>query len=103
MNLLILCIMAIVAQSTLTVKSPAFKNNETIPLKYTCDGSNVNPAISIEGLPKEAKSLALTMDDPDSPKGTFDHWVMWNIPPKDKIEEDSAPGAQGKNGRQENK
>lgn len=95
--------MAIVANKTLTVKSPAFENNQSIPSKYTCDGSNINPALSIKDIPKESKSLALVIDDPDAPKGTFDHWIMWNIPVKEMIEENSAPGAQGKNGKGENK
>ncbi|MGZ4097387.1 MAG: YbhB/YbcL family Raf kinase inhibitor-like protein [Bacteroidia bacterium] len=102
MKTLIFILMAIVANKTLTVKSPAFANNDPIPSKYTCDGSNINPEINIKDIPGEAKSLALIVDDPDAPKGTFDHWVMWNIPVKDKIEENSSPGAQGKNGKNEN-
>ena len=43
------------------------------------------------------------MDDPDAPSGTFDHWIMWNIPPIDKIEENSAPGIQGINSKNQNK
>ena len=65
----------------LTIKSPAFQPNSQIPKKYTCDGEGTNPPITIEGTPKESKSLALIMDDPDAPSGTFDHWVVWNIPP----------------------
>ena len=81
----------------LVVKSPAFDNNKTIPKKYTCDGDNVNPTLTIEGIPKEAKSLVLIIDDPDSPFGTFGHWVVWNISPTNKIEENSSPGTQGLN------
>lgn len=95
--------MAITLNTTLTVKSPAFANNDFIPSKYTCDGINVNPELNIGDMPKETKSLALVMEDPDAPKGTFDHWVMWNIPLKERIEENSAPGAQGRNSRNENK
>ena len=94
--------MAIVANKTLTVNSPAFENNQSIPPKYTCDGSNINPALTIKDIPKETQSLVLVMDDPDVPKGTFDHWIMWNIPVKEKIEENSAPGTQGKNSKGEN-
>src|SRR4051812_8318479 len=86
-------IMTFVLSKTLIIKSPAFTNNDFIPSKYTCDGSNINPEISIKGLPSGTRSLALIVDDPDAPKGTFDHWVMWNIPVKDKIEENSSPGA----------
>ncbi|MGZ4099056.1 MAG: YbhB/YbcL family Raf kinase inhibitor-like protein [Bacteroidia bacterium] len=92
-----------VSNTTLKVKSTAFEHNAPIPVKYTCEGENINPALLISDLPGETKSMALIMDDPDAPKGTFDHWIMWNIAPQDKIEENSAPGVQGKNGRGENK
>jgi Raf kinase inhibitor-like YbhB/YbcL family protein len=95
--------MTIVVNKTLTIKSSAFANNDFIPSKYTCDGSNINPELTIKDIPPDAKSLALVIDDPDAPKGTFDHWVMWNIPVKEKIEENTSPGAQGKNGKGENR
>jgi Raf kinase inhibitor-like YbhB/YbcL family protein len=86
----------------LTVKSSAFEANKKIPKKYTCDGDAINPPLTIEGVPKEAKSLALIFDDPDAVSGTFDHWIMWNIPPStSKIEENSAPGIQGLNSARE--
>jgi Raf kinase inhibitor-like YbhB/YbcL family protein len=95
--------MTIVANKTLLIKSPAFANGGFIPSKYTCNGANINPELTIKDIPGDTKSLALIVDDPDAPKGTFDHWVMWNIPVKEKIEENSAPGMQGKNGKNENK
>jgi Raf kinase inhibitor-like YbhB/YbcL family protein len=103
MNLLILAIMALTLNTTLTVKSSAFANDAAIPSKFTCDGQNVNPELTISDIPKGTKTLALIVEDPDAPKGTFDHWVMWNIPPGSKIGENSAPGAQGVNGKKENK
>jgi hypothetical protein len=81
----------------LTVKSPAFENNKLIPSKYTCDGDNVNPPLTIEGVPNETKSLVLIVDDPDCPTGTWDHWIVWNIPPTNKIEENTIPGTEGIN------
>jgi len=81
----------------LTISSPAFKNNGFIPAKYTCDGDDVNPPLNIEGIPKEAQSLVLIVDDPDAPAGTWDHWIVWDIPPIQKIEENSTPGTQGLN------
>jgi Raf kinase inhibitor-like YbhB/YbcL family protein len=81
----------------LIVKSPAFENNQLIPVKYTCDGDNVNPPLTVEGVPDEAQSLALIVDDPDAPMGTWDHWVVYDIAPTTKIEENSVPGTQGKN------
>jgi Raf kinase inhibitor-like YbhB/YbcL family protein len=86
----------------LTVKSSAFEHNQPIPAKYTCDGEEINPPLTIQGVPKEAKSIVLLVDDPDAPRGTFDHWVMWNIPLTDKIDEDSTPGTEGLNGAGEN-
>lgn len=74
-----------------------------IPVKYTCSGENINPEISISGIPAETKSLALIMDDPDAPSGDFVHWVMWNILTDGKISENSAPGVQGVNDFGENK
>ena len=81
----------------LIVKSPAFANNGFIPTKYTCDGEDVNPSISIEGIPDGTQSLTLIVDDPDAPMGTWDHWIVWNIPPSEKIEENSVPGVEGLN------
>jgi len=81
----------------LRITSPAFQNNGVIPAKYTCDGDDVNPALNIEGIPREAKSLVLIVDDPDAPMGTWVHWVVWNIPPRERIEENSVPGVEGLN------
>lgn len=86
----------------LSVKSSAFNNQTLIPAKYSCDGDNVNPPLTIEGIPEETKSLVLIMDDPDAPSGTFDHWVVWNIPPSTKeIGENTVPGTEGINGARE--
>ncbi len=79
------------------VTSPEFKNNEFIPKKFTCEGDDINPILVIEGIPKEAKSLALIVDDPDAPMGTWVHWVVYDIPVVSKIDEDSIPGKQGSN------
>lgn len=81
----------------LTITSPAFKKKGFIPSKYTCDGDDVSPPLNIEGLPEGTKSLVLIVDDPDAPIGTWDHWIVWNIPPLEKIEENSVPGIEGVN------
>ena len=81
----------------LVVTSPAFAQNGFIPTKYTCDGNDVNPPLKIEGIPKETESLVLIVDDPDAPMGTWDHWIVWNIPPVEKIGENSVPGVEGLN------
>jgi len=79
------------------VSSSAFEANGTIPRKYTCNGENINPPLEFEGIPEEADSLVLIMDDPDAPMKTFTHWIVWNIEPVAKIEEDSIPGIEGIN------
>lgn len=81
----------------LVVKSPAFESNKQIPKKYSCDGEEVNPPLTVDGIPTAAKTLALVVDDPDAPRGTFDHWVVYNISPTTKIGENSVPGMQGVN------
>jgi Raf kinase inhibitor-like YbhB/YbcL family protein len=86
-------------KTKLTISSPSFKHEGLIPRTYTCQGSNINPSLVIESIPKEALSIALIMDDPDAPGGTFDHWLVWNIPPVKVIPENSHPGLEGMNSR----
>jgi Raf kinase inhibitor-like YbhB/YbcL family protein len=62
------------------LRSPAFEAGGDIPSRFTCDGANVSPPLEIEDVPEEAVAVALVMDDPDAPGGTFDHWLVWNIP-----------------------
>jgi len=81
------------AMAAMTITSPAFKNGDLIPSKFTCDGTDVNPALAIGNVPPEAKSVALIMDDPDAPGGMWVHWVVWNIDPQTRdIGENSVPG-----------
>lgn len=63
------------------ISSTAFKENELIAKKYTCDGEGISPPITIENIPRDTKSLALIVRDPDAPSGDFVHWLVWNIPP----------------------
>jgi len=79
------------------ITSAAFKENEFIPRRFTCDGTNVNPSLNFDHIPQEAKSLAIIVDDPDAPSGTFVHWVIWNLPVTHHLKENDAPGAQGMN------
>jgi Raf kinase inhibitor-like YbhB/YbcL family protein len=63
------------------LNSPAFADGQAIPAKYTCDGENVSPALTWTGFPAGAAALALVVDDPDAPNGTFTHWVVVDIDP----------------------
>jgi len=76
----------------LKITSPVFENNGILPPRYTCDGKNINPPLMIKNVPRGAKSLALILDDQDAPRGSFVHWIVWNIDPEIKdIKEDSVP------------
>lgn len=68
------------------LSSNAFASNESIPIRYTCDGKNVSPPLTIAQVPEKAESLVLIVDDPDAPdpaapKRTWVHWVLFNLPP----------------------
>ena len=76
----------------MTISSPAFEHNDSIPAKYTCDGEDVNPPLRVKNVPAGARSLALVVDDPDAPRGMWVHWVVWNIDPRtEEIPEDTVP------------
>src|ERR1700693_3824681 len=81
------------------ITSSAFQEGGTIPEKFSKNGQNISPELQIDGVPAEAKSLALIVDDPDAPVGLFTHWLVWNIGPKTtQIAEGTAPSGavQGK-------
>lgn len=99
------------ASKTMKITSSSFLENQKIPKDFTCDAHNTNPTLLFSEVPKSAKSLVLIMDDPDAPAspnaslggpmGTFVHWVLYNISPKEKgIGENSVPptAKNGKNG-----
>ena len=78
--------------TALRITSPAFHDTKAIPPRCTADGLDVSPQLSIEGVPEGTQSLALIVDDPDAPNGTWVHWVLWNIPPSTTmIEEGTVP------------
>lgn len=77
--------------------SPAFADKQEIPSDYTCDGANSIPPLEISDVPANAKSLALVVDDPDAPAGTWDHWVVWNIAPATTLIDAEPDGMPGKN------
>jgi len=96
-------------QMTLTLESPDFTKQSTIPERFTCDGSDISPALHWTGISQQARSLVLIVDDPDAPdpaapKMTWVHWLLYNIPATaDGLPENVASGAlppgtlQGKN------
>ncbi|HEX3148458.1 MAG TPA: YbhB/YbcL family Raf kinase inhibitor-like protein [Gemmataceae bacterium] len=72
----------------LTLTSTAFQRNGPIPAKYTCTGDDLSPPLEWTGVPGDARSLALIVDDPDAPdpkapKRTWVHWVIYNLPARD--------------------
>jgi len=60
--------------------SNSFREGQPIPRGYTCDGANVSPPLEWSSVPKSTKTLALIVDDPDAPAGTWVHWVLYNLP-----------------------
>lgn len=65
----------------LKLTSPSFENNQDIPVKFSCQGEDINPELYIEGVPDEAESLLLLVTDPDAPSKTWLHWCMYDIHP----------------------
>jgi Raf kinase inhibitor-like YbhB/YbcL family protein len=66
--------------ASIVVTSEAFNEGESIPVKFTCEGDNVSPALDWSGTPFGTESIAVVVDDPDAPGGTFVHWVVVNLP-----------------------
>lgn len=60
--------------------STAFTDGGKIPRRHACDGEDLSPPLKFSEVPASAKSLAVVVDDPDAPGGTFDHWISWNMP-----------------------
>ena len=90
--------MTTIATGALEISSPAFDQDGFIHQQYTCQGDDINPEIKISNIPDGTKSLTLIVEDPDAPKGTFDHWIIWNIEPTELIPENSVTGTEGING-----
>ena len=68
------------AKVEMTLTSPAFAEGEPIPLQFSCDGDDLSPELAWAGIPTGTASLVLIMDDPDAPVGTWDHWILFDIP-----------------------
>ena len=81
------------------LSSPAFGPGEWIPGAHTCEGGDLSPALVWDGLPAGTRSLALIVDDPDAPRGTFTHWLAWGVAPAaGGLAQGERPPRQGRNG-----
>lgn len=80
----------------LELRSDAFVNGQSIPAKYSCTGKNISPALTWSEPPAGTQSLALIVDDPDAPMGTWVHWVLYNIKPDRRSLQEDLP-VTGKN------
>jgi len=63
-----------------SISSSAFESQKPIPSIYTCSGANINPPLTIENPPGNAKEFVLILHDPDAVDGDWVHWIAWNIP-----------------------
>jgi len=82
------------------ITSQAFANGGKIPDKYTMYGDNLIPPLHVDEVPEKARSLAVVVEDPDAPKGTFNHWILFNLDPRTRdIKENTVPvmATQGRN------
>jgi Raf kinase inhibitor-like YbhB/YbcL family protein len=61
--------------------SPAFAEGQRIPERYSRDGGNVSPPLEWHEAPRNTRSFAVVVEDPDAPRGTFRHWAVYNVPP----------------------
>ena len=68
------------AKTALKVTSSAFTNNGTIPAEYTCEGAQTTPPLAWANVPKNARAIAVLVEDPDAPNGAFTHWLVTGIP-----------------------
>jgi hypothetical protein len=76
------------------LSSPAFRHGDAIPTMYACDGDDISPPLQWSDVPAGAQSLALIVDDPDAPSGTWVHWLLYDILPETRgLPEDVVPAA----------
>ncbi len=76
------------------ITSAAFQDGGLIPQKYTCDGEDVSPPLAWTDPPRETQSIALIADDPDAPRGTWVHWVIYDLPPDARELSEGVPPAE---------
>jgi len=84
--------------SGLQIISGGFSDGGTIPVQFTCSGVNQSPPLSWSDVPAGTKALALILEDPDAPSGTFVHWVVYDIrPTSNGFQGGSVEGSEGRN------
>lgn len=74
------CCATAMALTHFSLSSPVFVDGARVPDEYTCTGADASPPLALHGTPPGTKSLALRLSDPDAPRGTFTHWLAWNLP-----------------------
>ena len=80
------------------LQSSAFENGEPIPRRHSCEGEDLSPPLAWSGAPEGTRSLALVVDDPDAPVGTFTHWLGWGLEPgTERLGEGEAAPVEGRN------
>jgi hypothetical protein len=80
------------------ITSSVFDNNEPIPEEYTCEGMDTNPPLIFKDIPEQTKRLVLVVEDPDAPGKTWVHWLVYDMPVIEQIEQATTPpGKQGTN------
>ena len=85
-------------EDAMQLTSAAFGQGDAIPVRFTCDGDDISPALTVTDIPTDAVSLVLIMEDPDAPGGTWDHWIANDIPVATEIVENvGALGTAGTN------
>ena len=76
---------------SLELTSTAFRDGQSIPTKYTADGRNISPPLAWTDPPAGTKSFALICEDPDAPRGTFTHWIVFNLPAESRELSEGVP------------
>jgi Raf kinase inhibitor-like YbhB/YbcL family protein len=80
------------------LQSSAFEHSEPIPRRHTCQGEDLSPPLAWSDAPEATRSLALVVDDPDAPTGTFTHWLGWGLDPRtERLAEGEATPVEGRN------
>jgi Raf kinase inhibitor-like YbhB/YbcL family protein len=82
--------------AAIEVTSPAFAADTEIPVVYSCAGRDISPPLEWTGIPEQAREVALVVDDPDAPRGTFTHWILFGLPPSTSSLAENAVPAGGK-------